>query len=56
MKLRGGEQTRATKNCTPLTRDPGPGPENVGGFKFGDLFAHRQTAKLNVSLIFLRLW
>ena len=29
--------------------------KNIGGFKFGDLVAHRQTAKLNVSPIFLRL-
>ena len=28
---------------------------NIGGFKFGDLVANRQTAKLNVSPIFLRL-
>ena len=25
---------------------------SIGGFKFGDLVAHRQTAKLNVSPIF----
>ena len=29
--------------------------KNIGGFKFGDLVAHCQTAKLNVSPIFLRL-
>ena len=29
--------------------------KNVGGFKFGNLVAHRQTAKLNVSPIFLCL-
>ena len=29
--------------------------KNIGGFKFGNLVAHRQTAKLNVSPIFLRL-
>ena len=29
--------------------------QKIGGFKFGDLVAHRQTAKLNVSPIFLRL-
>ena len=29
--------------------------KNIGGFKFGDLAVHRQTAKLNVSPIFLRL-
>ena len=29
--------------------------KNIGGFKFGDLVVHRQTAKLNVSPIFLRL-
>ena len=29
--------------------------KNIGGFKFGDLVAHRQTAKLNVLPTFLRL-
>ena len=30
--------------------------KNVGSFKFGDLVAHRQTAKLNLSPTFLCLW